>query len=97
MHFFIYRYNFEKLLGGVIVCSGFLFEQGEIIGDKKSLNVYLGHGNRDKAIPFEYHNKTIKRIEEYEGVKKYYYDGHGHSIIEIEKKDIENFLNVLIL
>ena len=90
-------YNFEKLIGGVIVCSGFLFQQGEIVGDKKSLNVYLGHGNMDKAIPFEFHKETIKRIEDYEGVKKYYYEGHGHSIIEKEKKDIEDFLKNLMI
>ena len=90
-------YNFEKLLGGIIVCSGFLFEQGEIIGDKRNLNVYLGHGDKDLAIPFEFHNETIKRIEDYEGVQKFYYPGHGHSIMEKEKKDIENFLNGLIL
>ena len=89
-------FNFEKLLGGVIACSGFLFEQTEIIGDKKSLNVYIGHGDRDKLIPFEFHKKTIKRIEEYKGVKKYYYNGYGHSINKDEKKDIEKFLNVLI-
>ena len=90
-------YNFEKLIGGVIVCSGFLFQQGEIIGDKNSLNVYLGHGDKDIAIPFEFHKETIKRIEDYKGVKKYYYEGHGHSIMEKEKKDIEDFLNNLMI
>ena len=90
-------YNFEKLLGGVIACSGFLFQECDIIGDKKSLNVYLGHGDRDIAIPFEFHKETIKRIENYEGVKKYYYEGHEHSIMEKEKKDIEDFLNNLMI
>ena len=89
-------YNFEKLIGGVIVCSGFLVEEGEIVGDKDNLNVYLGHGDQDKAIPIEYHKETIKRIENYKGVKKYYYEGHGHSIGEKEKEDIEDFLNNLI-
>ena len=90
-------YNFEKLLGGVIVCSGFLFKQTEIKGDKKRLNVYIGHGDKDISIPFEFHKETIKRIEGYESVKKYYYNGHGHSIMETEKKDIEIFLNDLII
>ena len=48
--------NFEKLLGGVIACSGFLFEQTRIIGDKKSLNVYL---RKEIIIPVE---KNLKRI-----------------------------------
>ena len=90
-------YNFEKLIGGVIVCSGFLVEQGEIVGNKNNLNVYLGHGDKDQAIPLEYHKETIKRIEKYDGVKKYYYEGHGHAIITEEKKDIEDFLNKLII
>ena len=90
-------YNFEKLLGGVIACSGFLFQECDIIGDKKSLNVYLGHGDIDLSIPFEFHKETIKRIEDYEGVKKYYYEGHEHSIMEKEKKDIEDFLNNLMI
>ena len=90
-------YNFEKLIGGVIVCSGFFYPQGEIIGDKQNLNVYLGHGDQDQAIPFEFHKETIKRIEDYKGVQKYYYEGHGHSIMEREKKDIEKFLNNLII
>ena len=90
-------YNFEKLIGGVIVCSGFLVEQGEIVGNKNNLNVYLGHGDKDQAIPFEYHLETIKRIEKYDGVQKYYYEGHGHAIIAQEKKDIEDFLNKLII
>ena len=88
--------NFEKLLGGVIACSGFLFEQTEIIGNKKILNIYIGHGDKDKIIPLDFHKETIKRIEEYEGVKKYYYNGSGHSINKNEKKDIEKFLNALI-
>ena len=86
-------YNIKELLGGVIVCSGILFPQGEITGDKNNLNVYLGHGDKDLAIPIEFHNETIKRIENYEGVKQFLYQGYGHAIYDIEKNDIEKFLN----
>lgn len=86
-------YSLEDLIGGVIVCSGILFPQAEIVGDKENLNVYLGHGDRDQAIPFEFHKQTVERIQEFKGVRKYYYEGHGHSIFEPEKKDIEKFLN----
>lgn len=89
-------YRLENLIGGVIVCSGVLFPQAEIVGDKRNLNVYLGHGDKDQAIPFEFHNQTIQRIENFIGVKKYYYEGHGHSIIPKEKTDIEHFLNDII-
>ena len=86
-------YNLKKLIGGVLVCSGILFEQAEIVGDKNKLKVFLAHGDKDQAIPFVYHKETVKRIENFEGVKKFYYVGHGHSIADFEKVDMGGFLN----
>ena len=86
-------YNLKKLIGGVLVCSGILFEQAEIVGDKNKLKVFLAHGDKDLAIPFTYHKETVKRIENFEGVKKFYYEGHGHSIADFEKIDMGGFLN----
>ena len=86
-------YNLKKLIGGVLVCSGILFEQAEIVGDKNKLKVFLAHGDKDQAIPFVYHKETVKRIENFEGVKKFYYEGHGHSIADFEKVDMGGFLN----
>ena len=86
-------YNFEELLGGVLVCSGVLFPQAEIVGDKNKLKVFLGHGYRDLAIPMYFHNETVKRIENYEGVHKYYYETMGHNIGDDEKFDMGGFLN----
>ena len=86
-------YNLKKLIGGVLVCSGILFEQAEIVGDKNKLKVFLAHGDKDQAIPFVYHKETVKRIENFEGVKKFYYEGHGHNIADFEKVDMGGFLN----
>ena len=86
-------YNFKELLGGVLACSGILFPQGEIVGDKNELKVFLAHGDQDDSIPFSFHNETVKRIENFEGVKKYYYKGHGHNIADFEKIDMGSFLN----
>ena len=86
-------YNFKELLGGVLACSGILFPQGKIVGDKNKLKVFLAHGDKDLAIPFTYHKETVKRIENFEGVKKFYYEGHGHSIADFEKVDMGGFLN----
>ena len=86
-------YNFNETLGGVLVCSGILFPQGQIVGDKNKLNVFLAHGDADKAIPFEFHKETVKRIENFEGVQKKYYQGHGHNIADYEKNDMGKFLN----
>ena len=86
-------YNFKETLGGVLACSGILFPQGNIEGDKSKLNVFLAHGDKDESIPFEFHKETVKRIENFEGVKKYYYEGHGHNIADFEKIDMGKFLN----
>ena len=86
-------YNFKELLGGVLACSGILFPQGDIVGEKNKLKVFLAHGDQDDSIPFGFHNETVKRIENFEGVKKYYYKGHGHNIANFEKIDMGSFLN----
>ena len=86
-------YSFKEILGGVLVCSGILFPQGQIEGDKNKLNVLLAHGDAYMAIPFEFHKETVKRIENFEGVQKKYYPGHGHAIADYEKIDMGKFLN----
>ena len=86
-------YSIKELLGGVISCSGVLFPEVEIVGDKSKLKVFLGHGYNDKVLPIKFHNETIKRIENFEGVEKHYYEGIGHNIGISEKLDIGKFLN----
>ena len=86
-------YNMAETIGGVVCFSGFLFPQATITGDKNKLKVFLGHGFRDQAIPMFFHNETIKRIENFEGVQKFYYKNMGHNIGEEEKFDAEGFLN----
>ena len=90
-------FTVDYLLGGIIVCSGFLFPQATIFDEKEKLNVFLAHGEQDQAIPFEFHLETVKEISNYEGVKKYYYEEHGHSISEQEKNDMCTFLNETML
>lgn len=86
-------YNYNELLGGVLACSGVLFPEAEIVGDKNKLKVFLGHGFSDMVIPIYFHNESIKRIENYEGVEKHYYEGIGHGIGTLELNDMEGFLN----
>jgi predicted esterase len=86
-------YNFKELLGGVLACSGILFPQGKIVGDKNKLKVFLAHGDKDESIPFSFHKETVKRIENFEGVRKYYYRNHRHDITDYEKVDMSGFLN----
>ena len=86
-------YTVDYLLGGVLVCSGILFPQAEIVGNKTSLNVMLGHGYKDKAIPLYYHIETVERISSFSGVETHYYPDQGHEIGNDEKKDMGIFLN----
>ena len=86
-------YNMKELIGGVVAYSGVLFPELEIVGDKNKLKVFLGHGYRDQAIPMTFHNETVKRIENFEGVQKFYYKEMGHNIGDEEKHDAEGFLN----
>ena len=86
-------YNFNELLGGVLAYSGILLKETEIIGDKNKLKVFLAHGKLDEIVPFSFHKETVKRIENFEGVKKYYYENLGHDIADYEKFDMSGFLN----
>ena len=38
-------------------------------------------------------NETVKRIENFEGIQKFYYKEIGHNIRDEEKHDAEGFLN----
>lgn len=86
-------YNYIELLGGVLACNGVLFPEAEIVGNKNQLKVFLGHGYNDMVIPMYFHNESIKRIENYEGVEKHYYEGIGHGIGTLELNDMGGFLN----
>ena len=86
-------YNMIKTIGGVVCLSGVLFPEVKIEGDKKKLKVFLGHGYKDLTILMTFHNETIKRIEHYEGVQKFYYQDMGHEIGAKELYDVERFLN----
>ena len=86
-------YNYKELLGGVLACSGILFPQGEIVGDKNKLKIFLAHGDKDESIPFDFHLETVKRIENFEGVKKYYYKDLKHHFYEFKNIYMGNFLD----
>jgi len=90
-------YSIKQLLGGVLICSGILFPETEIVGDKNKLKVFIGHGYGDRILPMYFHNETIKRIENYEGVERHYYEGIGHGIGALEKLDMGGFLNASMI
>jgi len=89
-------YSSDYLLGGVISLCGILFEKADIVGNKDRLNVLLFHGGKDNKITLSYHNETVKRISNFQGVEKKYYPNVNHYVnISFSPwlKDIEDFLN----
>jgi len=49
-------------LGGVIVCSGFLFPQLEINEENKDLKIFIGHGTEDNVIGYNIAKNSYERI-----------------------------------
>ena len=92
-------YTADYLLGGVISLCGLLFPQIDKIENKEELKTFLGHGKKDKQVPFDYHVKTIERISNYKGVEKYYNEDQTHFIDNYTKLmlQLEGFLNRTIV
>ena len=85
--------TFEHLIGGVIALSSYLFSEIEIKDDKKDLNIFVGHGERDNVITYSTSMEEMKRIEHFKGFVKHSYPGKGHTVTLEEIDDIRNFLN----
>lgn len=93
------EYTSDYLLGGVISLCGILFPQIDKIENKEELKTFLGHGKKDKQIPFDFHKKTIERISNYKGVEKYYNEQQTHFIDNYMELmlQLEEFLNRTII
>ena len=85
--------TFEHLIGGVIALSSYLFPEIEIKDDKKDLNIFVGHGERDNVITYSTSMEEMKRVEHFKGFVKHSYPGKSHTITYEEIDDIRNFLN----
>ena len=86
-------YTVEYNLGGILAFSGVLFPETKILKNKEKLNVFISHGYTDRIVYFNFHSKSIKRIEKYEGVEIHHYEHIGHGIGNEVKDDLCKFLN----
>ena len=80
-------------LGGVIVCSGFLFPQLEINEENKDLKIFIGHGTEDNVIGYNIAKNSYERILGYKNVIFKTYEHMKHTIDDLEFDEIKKFLS----
>ena len=85
-------YNLPFLLGGIICCSGELFEEVEILKENENLKVFVGHGDEDKVIDCSKMKKSIERIINLKNLELHIYQYATHQITHDEFNDIGNFM-----
>ncbi len=90
-------YNLPFSLGGIIACSGKLFENVEILKDNEKLKVFIGHGDQDNVIPLSKMEKSIERISNKECLDIHIYKNALHEITHDELIDIGKFLQKIFI
>ena len=61
-------------LGGIIVCSGFLFPQMEINEENKGVKIFIGHGTEDNVIGYNVAKNSFEKILGYSNLTFKSYD-----------------------
>ena len=89
---FYLGYNLPFSLGGIIVCSGKLFEEVEILKENEKLKIFIGHGDEDDIIPYSKMEKSIERINNKDSLELHLYKNTSHQITHDELNDIGNFI-----
>ena len=80
-------------IGGVIVCSGFLFPQMEINEENKDIKIFIGHGTEDNVIGYNIAKESFGRILGYTNINFRTYEHMGHTIDDLEFDEIKKFLS----
>ena len=88
-------YFSNKAYGGLFAFSGIL-PPGDISDDKKKMKTWIGYGDKDNVIDPGFMNRTLQRIEHFEGVEMRIYPNHNHTINKEERKDASKFLDKII-
>ena len=84
--------SYEKLLGGIISCSGALFPKTEINKNNEKLRIFISHGDLDDFIEIGINKLSIKRIQNFPNLEIHYYPSIGHCIEQNALIDLANFL-----
>ena len=80
-------------LGGIIVCSGFLFPQMEINEENKGVKIFIGHGTEDNVIGYNVAKNSFEKILGYSNLTFKSYEHMGHTIHDLEFDEIKKFLS----
>ena len=88
-------YFSNKTYGGLISFSGIL-PPGEISDDKRKVKTWIGYGDKDDKIDPGFMNRTLQRIEHFEGVEIHIYKDHTHYLKTKEAEDAGIFLDKII-
>ena len=96
MSFYI-GYNLPFSLGGIIVCSGKLFEEVEILKDNEKLKVFIGHGDEDNVIALSKMEKSVERINIKDCLDIHIYKNVSHQISHDEFNDIGKFIKKIFI
>ena len=91
MSFYI-GYNLPFQLGGIIICSGKLFDEVEILKENENLKVFIGYGDEDNVINSSKVLKSIERIKNKDCLDIHLYKNTSHQINHDEFIDIGKFL-----
>ena len=88
-------YTSNKTYGGLFAFSGVL-PPVEINEDKRNMSAWIGYGDKDNVISPSFINKSLSRIEDFEGVEIHIYPNHTHYVKTEEAKDAAKFLDKII-
>ena len=82
--------SYDKLLGGIISCSGALFPKTEI-RNNNNLKIFVSHGELDDFIEKNINELSIKRIKYFPNLEIHYYPSIGHFIEQNALIDLNKF------
>jgi predicted esterase len=96
--------TYQKKLGGIFGLSCYMLLQGTIKdkitaagGVNNSTPIFLGHGDADNVVRFEWGQKTAEKLQEWGyDVEFHTYKDLPHSADPDEINDLEKFLNKAI-
>ena len=83
--------SYDKLLGGIICCSGALFPKTEINKNNENVRIFVSHGDLDNFIEISMNKLSIKRIKHFPNLELHYYPSINHCIEQNALMDLANF------
>ena len=83
--------SYDKLLGGIISCSGALYPNININKNNEKVRIFVSHGELDDLIPKNINEISLKKINHYPNLELHYYPSIGHFIEQNTLIDLKNF------